>query len=333
MNPDHACGADIAGRMKNEGEDAPAVGRDGGESLSQRRRRLWALQFKAAPYLFILPFLLLFCCFLLYPLVLSVVMSTQQFAGPRLHRFRGLENYAFLLRDKLFWLAVANTLAFAVMFLSIQIPCSLGLALLLNSKSVRFRNLFRFAFVSPFLVGHVFVAVIFMLLLAPRHGLVNKAIGVLLPWVGSDLNWKGNPNLALPAIVLAGLWLSIGYGMVYFLAALQAVDRELYEAAEVDGAGRWGKFLHVTLPGIRPVLVFLVLVGTIGALQLFELPYLFFQGPGPGLRGLTVVQYLVMHGFDGGDLGLASAVGWVLVVFISAIAFVQLRVTGATKEL
>jgi ABC-type sugar transport system permease subunit len=293
---------------------------------------LWAWQTRASPYLFVLPFVLLFLAFLLYPLVRSIMLSFYNSAGPRRSIFIGFNNYQFLFRDLLFWRAVLNTLLYTVLFLSLQIPLSLGLALLLNNKAVRFRNFFRFAFFSSHLVGNVFVAVLFMLLLSPRQGLVNKMIGAAFPFLGTELNWRGNAALAMPAIVLASLWLSIGYGMIYFLAALQAVDQELYEAAEVDGAGRWGQFWHVTIPGIRPVLIFILLVGTIGAFQLFELPYVFFDGPGPGFAGLTIVMYLYQQGFESGNIGYASAIGWVLVFMIFIVSMIQLRVTRATQE-
>jgi ABC-type sugar transport system permease subunit len=295
------------------------------------RARVWAWQTKASPYLFVLPFVLLFLAFLLYPLLRSVILSFYNSAGPRKSIFIGLGNYSFLVRDRLFWLAVFNTLLYTSLFLMFQIPLSLGLALLLNNKAVRFRNFFRFAFFSSHLVGNVFVAVLFMLLLAQRQGLVNKMLG-LIPGVGTELNWTGSPLLAMPAIVLASLWLSIGYGMIYFLAALQAVDQELYEAAEVDGAGRWGRFWHVTVPGIRPVMIFILLVGTIGAFQLFELPYVFFNGPGPGFAGLTIVMYLYQQGFEAGNIGYASAIGWVLVLIIFVVSMFQLKVTRAMKE-
>jgi ABC-type sugar transport system permease subunit len=174
--------------------------------------------------------------------------------------------------------------------------------------------------------------VIFSLLLAERHGLVNRMIGGLLPFIGSEINWFGNPRLVMPAVVMAALWLGLGYGMIYFLAALQAVDRELYEAAEVDGASKWSQFWHVTLPGIRPVLVFLLIVGTIGAFQLFELPWVLFQGPGPNHAALTIVMYLFEMGFQAGDMGYASAIGWMLVGLILIIALVQVWVSGVTKE-
>jgi ABC-type sugar transport system permease subunit len=296
------------------------------------RKQLWSWQAKAAPYLFLLPFVVLFLVFMLYPLGRSLVLSFYRSAGPAKNSFVGVENYTFLVRDWLFWRALLNTVAFTILFLLFQIPLSLGLALLLNHPAVRFRNFFRFAFFSTHLVGNVFVAIMFSLLLAPRQGLVNRMIGGVFPFIGTEINWSGDPALALPAIVLASLWLSVGYGMIYFLAALQAVDRELYEAAEVDGAGPWGRFWHVTVPGIRPVLIFILLVGTIGSFQLFELPYVFFDGPGPGFAGLTIVMYLYQQGFEAGNIGYAAAIGWVLVLIISVVALVQLKVTGAVRE-
>jgi lactose/L-arabinose transport system permease protein len=278
-----------------------------------------------APYLFLLPFLVIFTGFFLYPLAISVVMSMQSYAGPRSYRFVGLAHYRFLLGDTLFWVAVANTVSYTVLFLLFQVPASLGLALALNSRRVRGRAAFRLVMLLPFLVGNVLVAVIFTPLLAPRQGVVNRAVAFVAPAAGADLNWKTDPILATAAIVLAALWLSVGWGMVYLLAALQAVDGEQYEAAEIDGATAVRRFWHVTLPGIRPVLAYLVLVGTVTGLQLFELTYVFFQGLGPKLRGLTIVQYLVLRGFDKGDLGMASATGWVLVFLITLVALPQLR--------
>ena len=292
--------------------------------------RWWAWQHKYAPYLFISPFLILFVIFMLYPLGRSIVLSVYKTAGPRTQRFVGLGNFAFILQDKLFWLAVWNTLIYAGAFIILQIPFSLGLALLLNSKVLRWRNALRFAFFSPHLVGSVFVAVIFLLLLS-KNGPVNQFI-MRTTGAGEGLGWMSDPVAARLAVIIAALWLSVGYGMVYFLAALQSVDRELYEAAQVDGAGPWARFWHITVPGIRPVLIFLLLVGTIGALQMFELPYVLFQGAGPGLAGLTIVSYLFQWGFEVGDIGYAASVGWILVFIILGVTIAQVRMTHAMRE-
>ncbi len=285
----------------------------------------WGWQQRLSPYLFVAPFVLLFAVFLLYPLTRSLALSVQKTIGPRDSRFVGAANFRFLLKDRLFWLAVANTTGYALAFLLLQIPAALGLAILLNSQRIKAKPVFRFAFFSTHLVGSVFVAVLFSQILSPRSGLLNHLLSAITRRP-IQVNWLAEPELALPSVLLAGLWLSIGYAMIYFLAALQSVDQDLYEAARVDGAGNWSQFWHVTLPGIRPVLLFMILVGTIGAFQLFELPYVLFQqSPGPLSRALTIVMYLFITGWSVGDLGYASAIGWSLVVLIAGVAFVQWR--------
>lgn len=285
----------------------------------------WRLQHRLAPYLFVLPFVLLFLVFQLWPLVRSVALSFHKTAGTRRQVWVGLANYEFLLRDQFFWFAVLNTVAYATAFLAIQLPLSFGLAVLLNSPRVRARGLFRLAFFSTHLVGAAFVGILFAQLLNARYGLLNVALGAILQRP-VRIDWLGQPETAMLSVLLAGLWLSVGYGMVYFLAALQAVDRELYEAAAVDGAGRMARLWHVTLPGVRHVTWFLALFGLIGAMQMFELPYVLFgQGSGPANSGLTIVMYLYIHGFQAGDLGYAAAIGWMLVLLIAGLALAQLR--------
>ena len=299
--------------------------------MAASREGLWRLQQRLAPYLFLSPFVVLFCCFMLYPLGRSVVLSLHKAAGPNHLQYVGLGNYKYLVTDKIFWASVANTTYFTVLFLVLQIPIALMLAVMLNSKLLKFRNFFRFAFFSSHLVGTVFVAIIFGMLLAQRHGLINKMIGGAFPFIGTELNWFADPKLAMPAVVTAALWISIGYAMVYLLAALQSVDQELYEAAEVDGANAWQRFRHITLPGIRPVLVFLILVGTIGGYQLFELPYVLFHGVWTNYA-ITIVTYLFQMGFEAGDIGYASAIGWALVVIIFLVSLVQLKIARARED-
>ena len=305
-----------------------AVGRSRAVEASPLKRRLWALQVRLAPYLFVSPFVTLFAVFLAYPLVRSLILSVQQTVGHET-RWIGLRNYSFLIFDRLMWLAALNTVGYAVAILLVQIPASLGLAVLLNGKRVRCREVFRFAFFAPFLVGQVFVAVIFTMMLS-NNGPVNDAIRLVVK--NAEILWLADPIRARLAIVLASLWLGVGFGMIYFLAALQSVDRELYEAADIDGAGTWQQFLNVTLPGIRPVLAFLILSGTIGGLQMFELPYLLFTGSGPGGAGLTIVGYLFQW-IESGDLNTAAAVGWVLAISVIGIALLQARkMRGSFEE-
>lgn len=286
---------------------------------------------RAAPYLFLLPFILSFGLFMAYPLVKSLWLTLHQTHGARHSVFVGLGNFTFMFQDPSFWRALRNTTVFALASIFLQLPLSLGLALLLNSRWVRGKEFFRLAFFSPHLMGQVFVAVLFATLFSPRYGLINRLFAFFLG-MDPDNRWLGDANLVMPALVLTAMWMYVGFNMIYFLAALQTVDQDLYEAAEIDGAGAWEKFWHVTLPGIKPVAVFVIIVSTIGSYKLFELPYILLNnGSGPKEAGLTLVMYLFQTGFDTGDLGYASAIGWALVLITFAVSLVQLRLTRELK--
>jgi ABC-type sugar transport system permease subunit len=287
---------------------------------------------RTAPYLFLTPFFLSFLIFGAYPIIRSLVLSLYITSGPEAQHFVGLNNYLFLLKDPDFWTAFRNTATFALGSVVLQLPLSLGLAILLNRPEIRGRNVFRFIFFSPNLMGLVFSALLFMLILAPKFGLLNAALHALFG-LPSTTRWLSTPGLVMPALIMVALWLYTGFNMVYFLAALQSVDAELYEAATIDGAGRWSQFWHVTLPGIKPVLIFVVVLSTIGSFQLFELAFLLLgNGSGPDQAGLTIVMYLYPNGFLGGDLGYASAIGWTLAAMVLMLSLIQLRLTGVGRE-
>ncbi len=285
-----------------------------------------------APYLFLSPFVLSFLIFGAYPIIRSMILSLYITSGPEAQRFVGMGNYLHLIQDPDFWIAFRNTATFAVGSVVLQVPVSLGLAILLNRPEIRGRNIFRFILFSPNLMGLVFSALLFTLILAPRFGLLNAGLHALFG-LPSTTRWLSTPGLVMPALIMVALWLYSGFNMVYFLAALQAVDTELYEAAVIDGAGRWSQFWHVTLPGIKPVLIFVVVLSSIGSFQLFELAYLLLgNSSGPDQAGLTIVMYLYQNGFLGGDLGYASAIGWTLAAMVLILSLVQLRLSGAGKE-
>jgi ABC-type sugar transport system permease subunit len=274
-----------------------------------------------APYLFMAPFVLIFGTFMVYPLLQSVVLAMQQTFGPRTAVFVGLTNFRDLFADRFFWLAMRNTLVYAVAAVALQVPLALGLALLLNRPGVKGRGLFRLIFFSPSLVGMVFVAMMFGLMFHEREGLVNILLRAVLPHFPREFPWL--QRYVMLALIIATLWMSVGFNMVYFLAALQGVDRDSLEAAEVDGANAWQKFRFVILPDIAPVTGFVVLLSLIGSLQLFELPFILLNGPGPENRGLTVVMYLYQYGFEVGDLGYASAIGWTLALVLMGLLVMQ----------
>lgn len=286
----------------------------------------WKLKVRSAPYLFLLPYALTTLIFFLYPLIYATLLAFYQTNGPARRAFVGISNFSFVLRDPDFHRALWNTTVFAVCSICIQLPMSLGLALLLNAKRDRMKGFFRLAIFSPNLVGQVFVGILFAMLFTPRYGLFNRFLQMLLGW-GLEQRWLADPTLVMPAIVIASLWMYVGFNMVYFLAALQNVDQSLVEAARIDGAGPGSVFLHVTLPAIAPVATFVVVTSTIGSFQLFELPYTLLQGFGPRNSGLTVVGYLYTFAFENGDLGSAAAVGWLLTFIILIISLIQIRLS------
>jgi ABC-type sugar transport system permease subunit len=283
-------------------------------ALPLPRRAAWAL---------LAPFLLLFAGFTLWPLIGAGTLSLQQTFGPGNARYVGLANFRNLLADPLFWKAMANTTAYVLTSVLIQLPLALGCALLLNRPGLRGRAIYRLIFFSPALVGVVFVGMIFGVIFEKRTGLLNQALHATLGW---DLDFPWLQNYVMASLVLASLWQYMGFNMVYFLAALQNVPRDLMEASSLDGAGPWRRFATVIWPSIRPVATFVVLLSVIGSFQLFELPWVLLNSAaGPDNRGLTVVMYLYQQGFETGDLGYASAIGWVLAMILIGCAILQRR--------
>lgn len=293
--------------------------------------RWFSFQNRYAPYFFVSPYLAIFTAFAGWPIIKSMILSLHATNGPKDVVFVGLNNFSFLLADPDFHKAVTNTATYAFWTVVLQLPLSLGLAVMLSQKWLRGREYLRLAFFSPHLLGQVFVGILFSVIFIPQYGLLNKALH-FVAGVPLDIRWLSNPSLVMPALVLTSLWMYVGFNMIYFLAALQAVDTELYDAAHVDGANGWQAFLAVTLPGIKPVAIFVLVMSTIGSFQLFELPYTMLgSSAGPSKAGLTVVMYLYQSGFVTGDLGYASAIGWTLTLGVLMISLIQLKVMGAWK--
>ena len=285
-----------------------------------------------APYLFFAPFLLLTAVFTIYPLINAIILAFQQTNGPASRVFVGLDNFRYVLSDPTFYKALGNTTTYAFFSVFLQLPLALGLALLLNTEKSRAKGFFRLILFSPNLVGQIFVGILFGVLFTPRYGLINRGVQLLIGW-GLNEQWLGNPALVMPAIVITGLWMWVGFNMIYFLAALQSVDKTLLEAARIDGANPFQVFWNVTLPSIRHVVVFVVVTSIIGSYQLFELPLALLpvtEGKGPDNSGLTVIMYLYDQGFSAGDLGLGSAVGWIVAAIIFFLSLVQIRIAQLT---
>ncbi|MEV4896339.1 sugar ABC transporter permease [Nonomuraea sp. NPDC055795] len=278
---------------------------------------------RLAPYLFVLPAVALFAIFKLYPIAWSFVLSLFRTDGA-LQTFAGTANYERLAGDPLFWTALRNT----ALIMVVQVPLMLGIAIALavafNSPLLRLKAFFRLGFFLPMVTGLVAYGILFGVLLNPQGGLVNWFLGLFgvpeIPWL-TDTLW------ARIAVGLALTWHYTGYNAVIYLARLQALPRDHYDAASVDGAGAWRRFWHVTLPGLRPVVLLTVVMSTIGTLQLFDEPYV-LTGGGPDNATLTLGMYLYMNGFRYFDFGYASAIAYALAVIIAILGIVQFKVLG-----
>jgi len=298
------------------------------------RGKWYSFRLKATPYTFLTPYFCLVCVFFIYPFINAIILAFYQTNGPKSKIFVGLGNFAFVLTDPDFHTALKNTTVYAVFSIFLQLPLSLSLALLLNAGKDKLKGFFRLVIFSPNLVGQIFVGVLFTVLFVPRYGLFNRFIHSLFYW-GLENQWLQNPDLVMPAIILASLWIYVGFNMIYFLAGLQAVDKSLVEAAKIDGAGPFRVFWNVTVPAIKPVATFVVVMSTIGSYQLFELPYALLQnqgGFGPANAGMTIVGYLYNNAFNSGDLGLGAAIGWILALIIFTISIAQIRISGTLRE-
>ncbi|WP_432799569.1 carbohydrate ABC transporter permease [Poriferisphaera sp. WC338] len=281
---------------------------------------------RLSPYLFLSPFIAVFLLFTAYPMLHSVVLAFQQTDGPDVSVFVGLKNFQWIFTDPDFWKACKNTAFFSFGSVVVQIPAALGLAILLNRKDIAARSIWRMIFFSPSLVGMAFVAILASIIFEKNTGMLNVTLNQM---IGFNLEFPWMEQFVMASLIIAAFWMSVGFSMVYFLAALQNVSKELTEAAMVDGAGPWSRFSHVTLPAIRQVCAFVILISLVGSFQIFELSYLLLGGgAGPNNQGLTIVMYLYMKGFDQGDLGMASAVGWILASTLFVFAIIQKRVSG-----
>ncbi len=277
----------------------------------------WAL---AAPALIVIG------VFFALPVIAGLALSLTDFdlyalADISTLRFVGLDNYGHLLQTPLFWQALGNTLYFVAIGVPVSMGLSLSAALLLNSRFAKWQPFFRTALFAPVVTTVVAVAVIWRYLLHTRYGLINQAFDA----IGlSPVDWLGDPRWSMPAIILFAAWKNFGYNMIILLAALQAVPREMYEAARVDGAGAWRQFSDLTFPMLTPTLVMVGIMTISGYFQLFAEPYVMTQG-GPLRSTVSVLYFMYEEGFRWWNLGNASAVAFLLFVVIFAVSWVLLR--------
>jgi multiple sugar transport system permease protein len=280
----------------------------------------------AAAWILAGPALLVIAVFFAVPVVAGLALSLTDFdlyalADPSTLRFIGLRNYTRLLQTPLFWQALTNTLYFVVVGVPVSIALSLCTALLLDSRFARWQAFFRTSLFSPVVTTAVAVAVIWRYLLHTRYGLVNQGLAV---FGIAPIDWLGDPHWSMPSIIAFAAWKNFGYNMIILLAALQAVPRDLYEAARMDGAGALRRFTDVTMPLLVPTLVLVGILTTSGYFQLFAEPYVMTQG-GPLRSTFSMLYLMYEEGFRWWNLGNASAVAFLLFLVIFCVSALMLR--------
>ncbi len=284
-----------------------------------------------AGWAFVTPALLQIGVFFAIPVLGAFVLSFTDFdiysiADLGNTRIVGLKNYHDLATSPLFWTALRNTLYFVVIGGPLSAAMSLFAAVLVNSKLVRFKPFFRSAFFAPWVTTLVAMALVWRYIYHPQYGLLNAALGVV--GIG-PVDWLGDPHWSMPSLILLSVWKNFGYNMLVFLAGLQSIPEELYEAAALDGAGAWRRFRHVTLPMLGPTFVFVGVVTMIASFQIFSEPYVMTQG-GPLKSTLTLVLYMYEEGFRWWRLGFSASIAVVLFLLTLIGTLVQLRLQRHT---
>jgi multiple sugar transport system permease protein len=280
----------------------------------------------SAAWWFVTPALLVLATFFFLPVLAALLMSLTDFDLYALRdssnlRFVGLANYATLLQEPLFWKSLGNTLYFVVIGVPLSIATSLAAALLVNARAARLKALFRTTFFAPVVTTLVAVAVVWRYIFHTRYGFLNY----VLDGLGiAPIDWMGDPHWAMPAIIVLAVWKNFGYNMIILLAALQSIPDDLYEAARIDGASGWQLFWHITVPGLKPVLLLVSVLTMTGYFQLFAEPYVMTEG-GPLQSTLSVLYFMYEEGFKWWNLGRSSAVAFLLFLLIFAVTAIQFR--------
>lgn len=273
------------------------------------------------------PALVVFTIFMFVPLVLTFWYSLHKYSGFGRMRWLGLENYQNIVQDETFWRALLNTFAFTALTVPIGMACGLGAAMLLN-KVMPGRGMFRALFYVPVVISGVASGVIFLRLFDPLRGILNQLLTSLgLP----AIDWQGNSTAAMVSIIIVTTWQGIGFAMVVYLAGLQGIPGELYEAGAVDGAVGWRRFWNITWPMLRPTTFFLVIYSIIQSFQVFDVVYVLTRG-GPGTATTFLVQFAYDEGFNQRRQGYAAAVGVIIYALMLLFTLVQWRANRKMDE-
>jgi len=289
-----------------------------------------------APYVLLGPFVALFLVFGLFPLGFSLYLSFQSWeptSGVGAMSFVGWDNFTFALRDDWFWKSLKNTLWLALTTGVPQHLVAIPLACFIHTSFKRLRDGVIGAYFMPYITSSVAIAILFSSLFSTEHGLINAGLEWLrgLPGLGlwmpaSAIDWLNEPDNIKPAIAIVVFWRYVGFNLVLYLAALQTIPPDLYEAATMDGAGRFQKFWYITLPSLKPMVFFGVTLSIIGGLQLFEEPFILTGGRGGSDQaGMTAAVYLYRTAFDFNDFGAASAMSWLLFIVVAVLTWLTNR--------
>ncbi len=282
---------------------------------------------KVAPYIFVLPFVLIFLVFFVYSIGSTIVMSFQSVNIKDIH-FVGLENYRMLLGNSDFPIAIRNTLIYTVLTLLLLIPFPLTFAVMLNSKSMRASSLYRAILFMPLLCSVVVAGLTFRFMFNETNAsLVNSIIINLFG--GDKVRWLSLQWPAMFVMVTLASWRWTGINVIYFLSGLNSIPVELYEACEIDGANTWQRFRYLTIPMLKPTIIYVLTISIYGGLAMFAESQMLWAGKSsPNNIGLTIVGLLYKNGISQGQLGLASAIGLILLAVVLSTNLVQLKLTG-----
>ena len=279
------------------------------------------------PYVLLSPFVILFLVFGMFPLVFSLYLAFQTWeptSGLSAMQFVGFENFVFSLHDEWFWKSLKNTAWLAVASGVPQHLVAIPLAVFIHTSFKKLRNGVVGAYFLPYITSTVAIAIMFSSLFSTDYGIVNTALRGLFGI--ENIDWLGTPENIKPAIAMIVFWRYVGFNVVLYLAALQTIPKDLYEAATMDGAGRLQQFFHITLPSLKPMIFFGVTLSVIGGLQLFEEPFILTGGRGGSDQaGMTTAIYLYRMAFDFNDFGAASAMSWLLFVVVVVLTWLTNR--------
>lgn len=282
---------------------------------------------RLTPYLFILPFFLVFAAFAAYPLGYALRLSFTRWTGAGQARWIGIDNYTYLLTSSEFWSSLANSSIMWVLVVPLQLVAGLGAAVLLSNAKLRLRGVFRVAFIAPFVTPLVAMAQVWIVVFDRDYGLVNHVLNLVgLP----DVGWLTSTVWSKPTLALLFLWKTTGFAIIILLAGLQSVATHVYEAADLDGASRWRQFWSMTVPLMRRSLSFLLVIQTLAVFQMFAEPFVVTQG-GPYGSTTTAGLYLYDH-ITASDLGTGAANSFLLVILVFALSLVSVRLLRAKDE-